>query len=178
MALERNQRRCKCHLLPGGDELAYGQQFEHFEPRHLSLAVGQTGAPELAEVKFIPQPAGQPAIAEDARMFQRQCGQLHLESVENLGWEVAVFGEQTDLFGQLRGFVEHVQTFAPSPLLRVIDLAQVKDGALDSVTGAQTAILDDAPVAMHLAIFLAGVMAQKHVVERQCITVAQRCGRG
>jgi hypothetical protein len=52
-------------------------------------------------------------------------------------------------------------------LLGVIDLAQVEDGALRGVTGAQPAVLDYAPVAMHLAVFFASVIAQKHVVGRQ-----------
>lgn len=101
------------------DPLAHGQQFEHFEPGHLGLAVGQTLAPERAELQFIPQTAsqpreigpmptlwrvpvvisrGQPAIAEEARMLERQLGELDLEAVE------------------------HVQTLAPGRLLRVIDL--------------------------------------------------------
>jgi hypothetical protein len=63
-------------------------------------------------------------------------------------------------------------------LLRVIDFAQVEDGALKGVTGAEPTVFDDTPVAMHLAVFFASVIAQKHVVGRQCITVAERSGRG
>jgi hypothetical protein len=115
-------------------------------------------------LQFIPQTAAQPAIAENARTLQGQFGELDLAAVENVGWDVAVFREQTDLFGQLRGFVEHVQTLAPGRLLRVIDLAQVKDGALVGVTRAQTAVFDNAPVAMHLAIFFASVETQEHLL--------------
>jgi hypothetical protein len=46
------------------------------------------------------------------------------------------------------------------------------------VTGAQAAVFDDAPIAMHLAVFFAGVVAQKHIVGRQGIIVATRRGRG
>jgi hypothetical protein len=89
---------------------------------------------------------------------------LDLEAVENVGRDVAVFGEQTDLFGELSGFVEHVHIFAPGRLLRVIDLAQVKNGALGGVTGAQAAVFDDAPVAMRLAVFFASVETQEHLL--------------
>jgi hypothetical protein len=78
----------------------------------------------------------------------------------------------------LRGFVKRFQILAPGRLLGVIDFAQVEDDALQGVTGAQPAVFDDALVAMHLAVFLASVVAQKHAVGRQCITVAERCGRG
>src|SRR5450759_2606174 len=111
-------------------------------------------------------------------MLQRQFGQLDLEAVEDIGREVAVFGKQTDLFGELSGFVERVETFAPGRLLRIIDLAQVKDGALHGVTSAQAAVFDNTPIAMHLAVFFASVVAQKHFVGRQYITVAEQCGRG
>ena len=98
--------------------------------------------------------------------MERQFGELDLEPVENLRGNLAVFGKKTDLFGALIGFIDHLQALAPSRLLRVIDLAQVKDGALRGVSGTQTAVLDHAPVAMLFAIFLAGVIAQKHVVGR------------
>ncbi len=110
--------------------------------------------------------------------MERQFGEFDLESVENLRGNVAVFREKADLFGELVDFIDHLQAFAPGRLLRVIDLAQVKDRALRRVTDAQTAILNDAPIAMRFAIFLAGVIAQKHVVGRQCTTQKERPGRG
>ena len=103
--------------------MADGQQFEHFAPRHLGLAVGQAFAPERAELKFIPQAAGQPAIAEGARMLEGQLGEFDLEAVELVGRQRAIGGEETDLFGELGGFVERVETRAPSGCLRIIELA-------------------------------------------------------
>jgi len=43
---------------------------------------------------------------------------------------------------------------------------------------AQTPAFDHAPIAMLLAVFVAGVIAQKHSVGGQSITSAQGCGRG
>jgi len=151
-------------LAAGSHQLAHGEQFEHFAPGHLGLAVGQVLAPERAELQFIPETTRQPTIAEDARMLERQFGQLHLQAVEDLGRDLAVGGEQTDLFGELSRLVEDVQLLAPSRVLGVVDLAQVEDGALRGVAGAQAAVFDDAPVAMHLAVLLAGVETQKHVL--------------
>ena len=58
-------------LAARSDQLAHRQQFENFEPRHLGFAVGQALTPEWTQVQFIPETAGQPAIAEDARMLER-----------------------------------------------------------------------------------------------------------
>jgi hypothetical protein len=101
-----------------------------------------------------------------------------LEAVEDLRRDFPVLGEEADLFGELRGFVEGVETFAPGGLLRAIDLAEVEGGALGGVPGAQPAVCGDAPVAMHLAVFLASVGAQKHMVGREDSTAAEHAGRG
>ena len=45
-----------------------------------------------------------------------------------------------------------------------VEIAQVKDGALGGVAGAQTAVFDDAPVAMRFAIFSASVETQEHLL--------------
>ena len=165
-------------LAARSDQLAHRQQFEHFEPRHLRLAVGQTLAPKRVQFQFIPQTASQPAIAENPRALQRQLRKLDSQPVENLRRNVPVFGKETNLFGRLIGFVDHLQALAPGRLLRVVDLAQIKDGALRGVPRAQTPVFDHAPVAMLLAVLVAGVVAQKHSVGGQSITSAQGCGRG
>ena len=129
-------------------------------------------------MQFILKPAPQPAIAENTRVLQRQFGEFDLESVENIRRNVAVLAEKADLFGDLIGFIDHVQALAPSRLLRVNDLAQIKDGALGGVTHPQTAVFDNTPVAVLFAIFLASVVAQEHVVEPQGITQNRQLGRG
>jgi len=112
----------------------------------------------------VQEAAAQPAIAEEARMLERQFGEFDLEAIEDVGRDLAVFGEETDLFGELSGFVERVQILAPGGLLRVIDLAQIENGALRGVAGAQAAVLDDAPVAMRLAVLFASVETQEHLL--------------
>ena len=56
--------------------VAHCQQFEHFEPRHLRLAIRQALAPKPLQLQFIPQTASQPAIPEGPQMFERQLGKL------------------------------------------------------------------------------------------------------
>lgn len=138
----------------------------------------QVLSPELLQVQFIPQPATQPAITEEARPFKRQFGKLNFQSVENLGRNVPVLGEEADLLSELINFIEDLQALAPGRLLRVIDLTQVENGSLGRTTHAQTPVFDDAKIAMLFAVFFASVKAQKHVVGQQSTTVAQRCGRG
>lgn len=79
------------------------------------------------------------------------------EAVEKVGRAVAIFGEQTDLSRQLGALVEGVQNSVPCSLLRVVDLAQVKGGALGRVAGVQPVAFDDTPAAMDLAVLFPGV---------------------
>jgi hypothetical protein len=97
-------------------------------------------------------------------MLEGPFGKFDLQAVEDIGRDLAVFGEQTDWFGELSGFVERVQMLAPGGPLDVIDLAQLEHGALGGVTGAQAAVFDDAPVAMGLAVFVAVVEAQEKLL--------------
>ena len=77
-------------------------------------------------------------------MLERQFGEFDLQAVENIRRNLAVFGKEANLFGRLIGFVDHLQAFAPSRLLDVIDLTQVQNGALGSVTDPQSPVLDHA----------------------------------
>ena len=63
------------------------------------------------------------------------------------------------LAGDAHRCVARFKIFALGCLLRMIDLAQIKDSALGGVTGTQTAVFDDAPIAMHLAVFFVSVVA-------------------
>ena len=42
----------------------------------------------------------QPPVAEEPWTLQGEFGELDLETVENPGWDLAVFWEQTDSFGE------------------------------------------------------------------------------
>lgn len=149
-------------LAAGRDELAHSEQFEHFAPGHLGFAIGQALAPELGQVQFVPETAGEPAVAEAARALEREFGQLYLQAVECVGRNLAVGGEERDLLCALGGLIEGFELLAPRRLLGVVDLAEIEDGALGGAIGAQAAVFDDAPVAVNLAVFFASVEAQEH----------------
>jgi hypothetical protein len=92
----------------------------------------------------------------NARVLERQLRELDLESVEDLRRNLAIFGEKADGFGELIGFIDHVEALAPGRLLRVVDLPQIENGSLHHMADAQTAILHHAPVAMLFAILRVG----------------------
>jgi hypothetical protein len=106
-------------------------------------------------------PRTDPAVLSQGAL-EHPLGQPHLEAVEDIGGISWSSEEQTELFDQLRGFVERVETLAPGSLLGIVDLSQLADGALSGVASAQPAVFDDPPIAMDLAVLLAGVEAQKH----------------
>ena len=57
---------------------------------------------------------------------------------------------------------EHLDRFAPSKLLPVIDLAQVQDMALHHPPPCNALVLHHAKIAMDFAVLLANRGAQKH----------------
>lgn len=91
---------------------------------------GSPLAPELGQLQFVPETTRKPAVAEDARALERQLGEFHLQAVERIGRDLAAGGEQRDLLGALRGLVERFGLFAPRGLPGVVNLAEIKDGAL------------------------------------------------
>jgi hypothetical protein len=58
--------------------------------------------------------------------------------------------------------VEHLDGLAPHRSLRGVDLSQVKDVALHHAAASNTLVLDDAPIVVRLAVFLAWGLSQKH----------------
>jgi len=119
--------------------------------------------PELIQTQLLPQFAGQPAVAEYARSPQFQTAQAHLDAVNGIGWNLPVIGKQTHGGEALLGFIEHFQRPAPCCLLPVVDLTQIQNRALRRLAAGQTAVLDNAEVAMVLAVFASVGAAQKHL---------------
>jgi hypothetical protein len=65
----------------------------------------------------------------------------------------AIFGKQRYLPPLLAAGLQDLDTAHPGPLLRIVDLAQVQNLALDSSPLSVATIFDDTPVAMQLAVF-------------------------
>jgi hypothetical protein len=61
-----------------------------------------------------------------------------------------------------RAILEDLDGLAPAGLLAVVDLPQIEDGALHHASAAHPLGLDETPIAMYLAVLVAGVAAQEH----------------
>src|ERR1700735_5458487 len=61
--------------------------------------------------------------------------------------------------------VENFDGFAPGRGLRRADIAQIQDVALHNAAGPEAMVLDDAPMAVRLAILLPPGLPQKHDAE-------------
>src|SRR5258706_6064471 len=104
----------------------------------------------------------QPAIAKSSWATKFQLRKFDPQSVEHFRGNLPILGKQTNLFPSLGLFVEHLQLLAPSGLLLVIDLPQIKDRPLGDLPGAQPTIFHHAPVAMYFTVFLAWIKPQEH----------------
>jgi len=129
--------------------------------RH-GTAFWQTLAPELIQTQLLPQLASQPAVAEHAWPPQLQTAQPNLCAVHGIGGKLAIVREQTHRGEALFRLVEYLQRLSPRRLLLIVDLAEIQDRALRRFAAGQPSVLDDAEVAMVLAVFLAIRAAQKH----------------
>src|SRR6185295_10199366 len=110
----------------------------------------------------------QPAAAEYARTLQFQTAQAHRNAVDGIGGKLPVIGKQTHGGEALFGFVEHIERLSPCRLLLVVDLAQIKNGALRCLAAGQPPVLDNAEVAVILAVLASIRAAQKHLSAAAC----------
>src|SRR4051812_22386158 len=74
----------------------------------------------------------------------------------------AILGKQRDLFGLLTALVKRFDRLAPCRSLVVVDLSQMQHMPLHRAPAGYTAVFNDAPVAVLLAVFTANLVAQKH----------------
>ena len=70
-----------------------------------------------------------------------------------------ILGEQRDLFAGLSALVQRLDRLAPRGTLAVVDLAQIQHMPLHRATAGDPAVLDNAPIAVLLAVFAAKLVA-------------------
>ena len=151
----------------GIDEPMDGQKLQDLLPGHFAAGVLEPRLPEAIQFQLLPKPAAQPAVAEASRPQQLHLRELDLKGVEGVGRNGAVVGEQGQLLGLLVGAVEDVQCLSPGRLLGIVDLSEIQDRALgdmlaiDAAAG-DAAVLDDAEVAVLLAVLPSLVRLQEH----------------
>src|SRR5215831_14689125 len=114
----------------------------------------------------MPQFARQPAVAEWTGTPQFQPTEFYLNAVDGVLRQGTIVGEQIQIGVLLLVLIENGQCLPPRCLLLVVDLAQVEHGALHRLGGGDSLILDDAEVAMILAVLLAICAAQKQAISR------------
>src|SRR5438270_7478338 len=77
-------------------------------------------------------------------------------------WPRAILGKQRDLSAMLTALVERFDRLAPCRSLVVVDLSQMKHMSLHRAPAGYTAVFDDAPITVLLAVLAANLVAQKH----------------
>ena len=70
-----------------------------------------------------------------------------------------ILGEQCDLFAALPVLVERLDRLTPCGALAVVDLAQIKHVSLHRPPAGYPAVLDNAPIAVLLAVLAAQLVA-------------------
>ena len=113
--------------------------------------------------QFLPERKREPAGAPLPRPAQPQLRQLQPNDrgVRHDPF-AAVFGKQRQRLRPVGLFVQHLNRPAPRQLLRVVDLAEMKNMLLNDPPAGDAPVFDDAEVAMPLAVLLANLAAQKH----------------
>jgi hypothetical protein len=146
-----------------GDQPIGYQDLENLVPACPLPAGRQPLRPEPIQLQFAPQLTGQPARSPLPRPAQgerretkthRRCVIAHRRA--------AVLREQRQRPRFARGLVEHFDRLAPSRGLRRMDLSQIESLPLHHPAVVETPILDDVPIDVRLAVFLASGLPQKH----------------
>ncbi len=86
-------------------------------------------------------------------------------------------GRAEEVARSLPVFVKDLKRFAPGGLLFVVDFAKVENSSLDRLARAQPSILDDAEVAMSLAVLFPVRLTQKHRNSRMAECLSPKCPR-
>src|SRR4051812_32347001 len=145
------------------DQPVADQGLQHVTPAGAFARVRQPLRPEPIEPELLVELAGEPARAPLARPVQVHRPELHLDAVRLgvLGQRLSG-GKQGELAGALLLLVEALDDPAPGGVLAVVDRAEIEQRLLHDPAVGTTPALDDAPVAMRLAILVPPREAQVH----------------
>jgi len=144
------------------DEPVGDQHLQHVVPARPFAASGQAFGPEAIELQLAPQDAGEPAGAPLARPAQPHLGEPQADDVVALGNLAAILGEQGERARAPSVPVEHFDRLSPGFGLGGVDLAEVKQVALDHPSAGEALVLDDAPVEMRLPVLPPLGLSQEH----------------
>jgi hypothetical protein len=147
------------------DQPVAHQRLEHVEPIGAFAVTPQTRAPEQVKVHPLPHFQPQPASAPLPRSTHRQCVQPYRHHRAVQLRRCTVFRKQRHGARCTSPVLQDLNASAPRLALRVVDLAQIENMSLYYSAAARALALDDAPVAVQLAVFLADFGTQKHAGE-------------
>ena len=151
--------------LAAGRNQPVGDQHEQDLLPTRALAAGrQARGEEAVELQLLPQLQGEPAGAPLTRSAKLEAREAQADDGLIGGRRLAaILGEQRDCLRLGRaGLVKDLDRPAPGEFLRGIDLAEIEHRPLDDPAVAQPLVLDNAPVAVLLAVLPANCRAQKH----------------
>ena len=134
----------------------------------------QVAGDDLVQVQVVPQPAGQPHIAEAAAIGPTHGVQTNAHDVGIVGQGDGVVGKEAELLGLALAVMEDDGAL-PAALLVVIEFTEVGDDLLAG-TGVGAHTLDQGIVGMLLAVFGPGVAAEEH--RRPLVLSSMTRGRG
>ena len=139
------------------------QRLKNVAPADPFARIGQPSRPEAVERQLLIELAGEPARAPLPRPMQLHGPEpdLHAMTLGVIG-QRPIGGEQGQLSGLLRPLVEGLDHPAPGFLLAVVDLAEIKHLPLHHLAAGAALALDNAPVAVLLAVLEASIRAQIH----------------
>ena len=129
--------------------------------RTVSFRLGNMPVDDLVEVEELPEPQGQPDVAEAAGIGPAHGVQADLHDVRIIGQGDGLgIGEETELPVFALAIVKDDRAL-PASFLVVVEFAEVGDGVL-SRPGLGANTLDQGVVGVGLAVLGAVVASQKH----------------
>ena len=152
-------------LAAGVDQPVADQGLEHVQPARALARGRQARRPVLIEPELLPELQRQPARTPLAGPMQGELRESDLDRGPAQRRHRAVIGKQRQRLGRVAALVQNIDRAAPGGVLRVVDLAKVEHLALEHTLLVDAVAFDDAPVAVHLAVFDALLGAQKHARE-------------
>lgn len=130
------------------------QHQQHLIPARTFTTARQTLEPEPIQSQFAPQRQRQPTGTPLARPTQTQRGQPQPDHRLIDDSLVIILGKQRQGAWSLRTLYKYLDALAPRIFLQEVDLAQIQHVPLHHTATTDTSILHDAPIAMHLAVFI------------------------
>ena len=125
------------------------------------LARGHVTVDDRVEAEELPEPAGQPDIAEAAGVGPADLAQANADDIGIIGQrDLLVVGKEAELLGIALAVVEDDGAL-PAAFLVVVEFAEIGDDVLPR-PGLGAHALDQGVVGVGLAFLGAGVAAQEH----------------